>query len=159
MSCSPSSRLKRNRALQGHKENLNKFQSQLNRLVQDSTDWKRIKRATSRWIWTKAGSAIPTSRRTPRVYFRNRGAMSLVKRLAKYRDIFLTFLECDYVPFDNNHTERSVRPAAFSWGQHSLVIEERKALRLRLFSWASLEPWNSVESIRLTKWWSEKGVG
>ena len=41
----------------------------------------------------------------------NSEAKHLRKRLDKYEDYLFTFLDKPYVPFDNNHAERSIRPA------------------------------------------------
>jgi transposase len=41
----------------------------------------------------------------------NEHARRLAKRLRKYGDELLTFVECDGVPADNNHAEREIRPA------------------------------------------------
>jgi transposase len=41
----------------------------------------------------------------------NGHARRLAKRLYKYGDELLTFVECEGVPADNNHAEREVRPA------------------------------------------------
>ena len=38
-------------------------------------------------------------------------ARRLIKRLRRHRDELLTFLDRPNVPFDNNHAERSIRPA------------------------------------------------
>ena len=41
----------------------------------------------------------------------NSQAERLRKRLDRYEDYLFTFLDKPYVPFDNNHAERSIRPA------------------------------------------------
>ena len=41
----------------------------------------------------------------------NREARLLIKRLRRHRDDLFTFLEKPWLPFDNNHAERSIRPA------------------------------------------------
>jgi transposase len=41
----------------------------------------------------------------------NGHARRLAKRLKKYGDELLTFVECEGVPADNNHAEREIRPA------------------------------------------------
>jgi transposase len=41
----------------------------------------------------------------------NREARRLVKRLRRHRGHLFTFLEKPWLPFDNNHAERSIRPA------------------------------------------------
>lgn len=41
----------------------------------------------------------------------NPEARRLIKRLDKYQDYLFTFLDKPYVPFDNNHAERAIRPA------------------------------------------------
>ena len=41
----------------------------------------------------------------------NGHARRLAKRLRKYGDELLTFVECEGVPSDNNHAEREIRPA------------------------------------------------
>jgi transposase len=41
----------------------------------------------------------------------NEHARRLAKRLKRYGEELLTFVECDGVPADNNHAEREIRPA------------------------------------------------
>lgn len=41
----------------------------------------------------------------------NREARRLIKRLRRHREDLFTFLEKPWLPFDNNHAERSIRPA------------------------------------------------
>jgi len=41
----------------------------------------------------------------------NKNAKRLVKRLRKYGEYLFTFLSKAYVPFENNHAEREIRPA------------------------------------------------
>jgi len=53
----------------------------------------------------------------------NQHARRLIKRLRRHREDLLTFLYQDNVPFDNNHAERSIRPAVIirknSYGNRS----------------------------------------
>lgn len=53
----------------------------------------------------------------------NQHARRLIKRLRRHREDLLTFLHQDNVPFENNHAERSIRPAVIirknSYGNRS----------------------------------------
>jgi transposase len=88
------------------------FSKKLKRLVQDAVRlWKR----------REEFDELTYASRRKRIELRLRGlietrwdnseAKRLRKRLDKYEDYLFTFLDKPYVPFDNNHAERSIRPA------------------------------------------------
>lgn len=41
----------------------------------------------------------------------NRQAKRLIERLRRHQNDLFTFFDQEHVPFDNNHAERSIRPA------------------------------------------------
>ena len=88
------------------------FSKKLKRLVRDAIRlWKR----------REEFDEVTYASRQKRIELRLRGlietqwdnseAKRLRKRLDKYEDYLFTFLDKPYVPFDNNHAERSIRPA------------------------------------------------
>lgn len=64
-------------------------------------------------------------------------ARRLVKRLRKYRHDLFTFLDRDGVPFENNHAERSIRPAVIlrknSYGNRSEQGADCQAVLMSIF--------------------------
>ena len=69
--------------------------------------------------------------------FTNPEAVRLTKRLRKYRDALFTFLYHPDVPFDNNHAERSIRPAVLarrvSHGNQSLAGADTQSILMSVF--------------------------
>jgi transposase len=61
----------------------------------------------------------------------------LIKRLRKYQDDLFTFLDQEGVPFDNNHAERSIRPAVIlrknSYGNRSEHGADCQAVLMSVF--------------------------
>ncbi len=64
-------------------------------------------------------------------------AKRLIKRLRKYQDDLFTFLDQEGVPFDNNHAERSIRPAVIlrknSYGNRSEHGADCQAVLMSVF--------------------------
>ena len=64
-------------------------------------------------------------------------AKRLIKRLRRHQDELFTFLDRDGVPFDNNHAERSIRPAVIirknSYGNRSDHGADCQAVLMSLF--------------------------
>jgi transposase len=64
-------------------------------------------------------------------------ARRLIKRLRRHRDDLFTFLDHDDVPFDNNHAERSIRPAVVmrknQYGNRSPSGAETQALLMSVY--------------------------
>ena len=64
-------------------------------------------------------------------------AKRLVKRLARYQQSLFTFLDHDGVPFENNHAERSIRPAVIllenSYGNRSEQAADCQAVLMSIF--------------------------
>ena len=64
-------------------------------------------------------------------------AKRLVKRLRRHQDHLLTFLDQEDVPFDNNHAERSIRPAVIlrknSYGNRSQRGADCQAVLMSVF--------------------------
>lgn len=67
----------------------------------------------------------------------NAHAQRLAKRLAKYGDDLLTFVEFEGVPSDNNHAEREIRPAVLmrkaSYGNQSEAGAATRAVLMTIF--------------------------
>ena len=67
----------------------------------------------------------------------NPHAKRLAKRLFKYGDELLTFVECEGVPSDNNHAEREVRPAVLmrkaSYGNQSERGARTRAILMTIY--------------------------
>lgn len=64
-------------------------------------------------------------------------AKRLLKRLRRHREDLFTFLDHEGVPFDNNHAERSIRPAVIlrknSYGNRSARGADRQAALMSVF--------------------------
>ena len=64
-------------------------------------------------------------------------ARRLIKRLRRHRNDLFTFLEQTGVPFDNNHAERSIRPAVIlrknSYGNRSVPGADCQAVLMSVF--------------------------
>ena len=69
--------------------------------------------------------------------WQNPHAQRLAKRLFKYGDDLLTFVEIEGVPSDNNHAEREIRPAVLmrkaSYGSQSERGAETRAILMSIF--------------------------
>lgn len=64
-------------------------------------------------------------------------AQRLIKRLRRHQNDLFTFLDQDQVPFDNNHAERSIRPAVIlrknSYGNRSQYGADCQAVLMSVF--------------------------
>jgi hypothetical protein len=64
-------------------------------------------------------------------------ARRLIKRLRRHQNDLLTFLDQEGVPFDNNHAERSIRPAVIlrknSYGNRSQRGADCQAIFMSVF--------------------------
>jgi len=69
--------------------------------------------------------------------WRNGEARRLIKRLRRHQADLFTFLDQGGVPFDNNHTEREVRPAVIirknSYGNRSEIGADAQAVLMTIF--------------------------
>jgi len=69
--------------------------------------------------------------------FENPEAVRIAKRLRKYRDALFTFLYHPAAPFDNNHAERSIRPAVLmrriSHGNQSTTGADTQSILMSVF--------------------------
>lgn len=67
----------------------------------------------------------------------NPHAQRLAKRLFKYGDQLLTFVEVEGVPSDNNHAERQIRPAVLmckaSYGNQSTRGARTRAILMTIY--------------------------
>jgi len=64
-------------------------------------------------------------------------AKRMIKRLRRHKDELFTFLDQEGVPFDNNHAERSIRPAVIirkiSYGNRSELGADCQAVLMSIF--------------------------
>ena len=64
-------------------------------------------------------------------------AKRLIKRLRRHQEDLFTFLDKDGVPFENNHAERSIRPAVIirknSYGNRSEQGADCQAVLMSIF--------------------------
>jgi transposase len=69
--------------------------------------------------------------------WQNSHAKRLVKRLRRHQNDLFTFLDHPLVPFDNNHAERSIRPAVIirknSYGNRSRRGADCQAVLMSIF--------------------------
>ena len=88
------------------------FSKKLKRLVRDSIRlWKR-REQLDRQLYARRRELIELRlRQLIEAQWDNSQAERLRKRLDRYEDYLFTFLDKPYVPFDNSHAERSIRPA------------------------------------------------
>ena len=135
-------------------DNWNKFKSQLKRLIRDSIKLKSAK-----------ADLVPEDfeRKRSRLFKRldelldftsdNEEVVRLVKRLDKYRDHILTFLDYDDVPPDNNLAERSIRPAVLmrktQFGNRSESGAETQAILMSVFRSLKQRGINPSDAVRV----------
>jgi len=88
------------------------FSGKLKRLVRDSIRlWKRREQLDGRLYTHRRKLIEHRLRELIEAQWANSQAKRLCKRLDTYEDYLFTFLDKPYVPFDNSHAERSIRPA------------------------------------------------
>ncbi len=88
------------------------FSKKLKRLIQDAVRlWKRRDEFDELTYASRRKRVELRLRELIETQWNNSQARRLRKRLDKYEDYLFTFLDKPYVPFDNNHAERSIRPA------------------------------------------------
>ena len=114
------------------------FELQLGTLVRDSiTVWKdrdsiENKELESKWaeFQLRLSAIISKSWNDDHV-------LRLMKRLRRHENELFTFLDHDGVPFDNNHAERSIRPAVIlrknSYGNRSEQGSDCQAVLMSIF--------------------------
>jgi transposase len=78
-------------------------------------------------------------------------ARRLVKRLRRHRDDLFTFLDQDGVPFDNNHAERSVRPAVIirknSYANRSQRGADTQAVLMTIYRTLKQREFDPIQTI------------
>jgi len=88
------------------------FSKKLKRLVHDSIRlWKRREQLDLRLYAHRRELIELRLRKLIEAQWDNSQARRLRDRLERYEDYLFTFLDKPYVPFDNSHAERSIRPA------------------------------------------------
>jgi hypothetical protein len=88
------------------------FSKKLKRLVRDAIRlWRRREEFDeTTYAWRRKRIELRLRELIERQWD-NSQAKRLRKRLDRYEDYLFTFLDKPYVPFDNNHAERAIRPA------------------------------------------------
>ena len=89
-------------------------------------------------------------------------AKRLIKRLRRHQDELFTFLDRDGVPFDNNHAERSIRPAVIirknSYGNRSDHGADCQAVLMSLFRTLKQRGHDPIKTIlTATQTWLQTG--
>jgi len=88
------------------------FSKKLKRLVHDSIRlWKRREQLDQQLYARRRELIELRLRKLIEAQWDNSQAVRLRNRLNRYEDYLFTFLDKPYVPFDNSHAERSIRPA------------------------------------------------
>jgi transposase len=88
------------------------FSKKLKRLVQDAVRlWKRREEFDEAMYARRRRRIELRLRELIETQWNNSQARRLRNRLERYDDYLFTFLDKPYVPFDNSHAERSIRPA------------------------------------------------
>jgi transposase len=88
------------------------FSKKLKRLVHDSIRlWKRREQLDQQLYAHRRELIELRLRKLVEAQWDNSQARRLRDRLNRYEDYLFTFLDKPYVPFDNSHAERSIRPA------------------------------------------------
>jgi transposase len=115
-----------------------KFAKKLRRLIGDAIR-----------LWRRKGELSPEAYASRRhrldlrltemieTTWKDANAKRLVKRLRRHQDDLFTFLDQEGVPFDNNHAERSIRPAVIlrknSYGNRSQHGADCQAVLMSVF--------------------------
>lgn len=134
-------------------DNWDKFKSQLKRLVQDAVRLKTNQRELAPDAFARKRALL--FKRLDElldITSENREVMRLVKRLNKYRDHILTFLNHVDVPFDNNLAERSIRPAVLmrktQFGNRSDDGAKTQAILMSVFRTLKQRGINPTDAVR-----------
>jgi transposase len=88
------------------------FSKKLKRLLRDSIRLWKNREQLDRQLYVRRRESIELRlRQLIETQWDNSQARRLRNRLERYDDYLFTFLDKPYVPFDNSHAERSIRPA------------------------------------------------
>jgi transposase len=83
--------------------------------------------------------------------WRDAHARRLIKRLRRHRDDLFTFLDQEDVPFDNNHAERSIRPAVIlrknSYGNRSQRGADCQAVLMSIFRTLKQRGYDPIQTV------------
>jgi hypothetical protein len=127
------------------------FAKKLRRLLADAIRlWKREERPPVEYasrrecLDRRLRELIETDWRDPQ-------AARLVKRLRRHRNELFTFLDHADVPFENNHAERSIRPAVIirknSYANRSLRGSDTQAALMSIFRTLKQRGYDLLDSI------------
>lgn len=119
-------------------KNWSPFAKQLRRLLGDAIRlWRRQKELTPEAYASRRSRLAVRLQTMIDTDWGNTHAQRLVKRLRRHQNDLFTFLDHPYVPFDNNHGERSIRPAVMirknSYGNRSEHGADCQAVLMSVF--------------------------
>ncbi len=115
------------------------FRKKLRRIIMDAiTLWRDKRESLDVAVYSRRCDLIESRLDTLlEQEYKNPEAQRLVKRLRKHRSALFTFLYRTDVPFDNNHAERSIRPAVLmrknSYGNRSDDGAETQSVLMSIF--------------------------
>jgi transposase len=114
------------------------FAKKLRRLVGDAIRlWRRKADMPPEEYASRRSRLTARLRELIETAWNNTHAKRLTKRLRRHQDDLFTFLDQEQVPFDNNHAERSIRPAVIlrknSYGNRSQRGADCQAVLMSVF--------------------------
>jgi len=119
-------------------ENWLAFAKKLRRLLADSIRlWRRKEEFSPKEYASRRRRLTRRLQVLINTDWNNKHAKRLLKRLRRHQNDLFTFLDRDNVPFDNNHAERSIRPAVIirknSYGNRSQRGADCQAVLMSVF--------------------------
>jgi transposase len=114
------------------------FAKKLRRLLGDAIRlWRRKAETPPEEYASRRSRLTARLRELIETDWNNSHAKRLIKRLRRHQDDLFTFLDQEHVPFDNNHAERSIRPAVIlrknSYGNRSQRGADCQAVLMSVF--------------------------
>lgn len=119
-------------------KNWEAFAKKLRRLIGDAIRlWRRQDELPSDTYASRRGRLTARLEELIDTNWDNNHAKRLIKRLRRHQNDLFTFLDNPLVPFDNNHAERSIRPAVIirknSYGNRSQNGADCQAVLMSIF--------------------------
>jgi transposase len=114
------------------------FAKKLRRLIGDAIRlWRRKEEVSAETYTSRRGRIDARLAEMIDTDWQDANAKRLIKRLRRHQNDLFTFLDQEGVPFDNNHAERSIRPAVIlrknSYGNRSQHGADCQAVLMSLF--------------------------
>lgn len=114
------------------------FAKKLRRLIADAIRlWRRQDELSAETYASRRRRLADRLQTLIDAAWHDKQAKRLLKRLRRHQDDLLTFLDQPGVPFDNNHAERSIRPAVIirknSYGNRSAFGADCQAVLMSIF--------------------------